>query len=120
MQHAGPESETPSRKISLRYLGFEGSEEGRWYYFDACQFGQPSRQFSVLVRSDAFAGVNRIRFQEAAQICFRKLAADLAAEGPDTPVDAQCVLSDEAIVHFRDAPTGYGSRTSRKTSGSSG
>ena len=72
-----------ARPLSIRYLGFECTSEGRSYRLRVEGTGEP-RLFTVTIPNAAFEA-RKARFQDAPELCFTRLQRELAAnaELPD-------------------------------------
>lgn len=87
-----------ARPPALRYLGFEITPEGREYSVQVSSDTEP-RLFVLRVTHEAFAS-QRARFQDAPDLCYRKLGRELGAD-PDLVPGRPLQLSDDELLDYR-------------------
>ena len=86
------------RPPALRYLGFEITPEGREYSVQVSSDTEP-RLFVLRVTHEAFAS-HQARFQDAPDLCYRKLGRELGAD-PNLVPDGPLQLSDDELLDYR-------------------
>jgi hypothetical protein len=92
-------------KQTIRYLGFESTADGgRQFHFSITETGQNATEVSLTIPAAAFAGSNRISFQESAKICYEKIRVLLEANQIDAPLRLR--LTGDDIARFRHVPRG--------------
>jgi len=89
----------------LEYLGFRCSETTRDYRLLVRNSGGEYREFTLAVEQKAFLS-GRVRYQDAAEICFWKLqrallAFDLAPESG--PPAARQIVTEADLLEYREA-----------------
>lgn len=89
----------------LEYLGFKSGETTRDYRLLARHAGGEYREFTLVVEQAAFLS-GRVRYQDAAEICFWKLqrallAWDLAPESG--PPAARQTVTEADLLEYREA-----------------
>lgn len=103
-----PDADPPSTRSTLlkrrppavRYLGFEITGEGREYSLQVTNGLEP-RTFVLLVTHEAFAS-RQARFQDAPDLCYRKLGRELVTD-PDLVPGTRLQLTTEELLDYRDA-----------------
>jgi hypothetical protein len=89
----------------LEYLGFQTGEKTRDYRMLVRNSGGQYYEFTLAVQQEAFLS-GRVRYQDAAEICFWKLqrallAWDLAPEsGPPAP---RQTVTEADLLEYREA-----------------
>ncbi len=93
-------------KQNIRYLGFETKQDGgRRFDFAITAAGQPSTRITLDIPAPAFAGENRISYQESAKICYEKIRVLLETSVPfNSPLHID--ITREDIARFRHVPRG--------------
>ena len=62
----------------VEYIGFKAQESTREYAMRVRKVGDDDRDFTIVITNDAFLK-NRVRYQDAPEICFIKLQKELGA-----------------------------------------
>jgi hypothetical protein len=88
------------RPLSLRYMGFECTSEGRAYRLRVDGPGEP-RLFTVTIPNAAFES-RKARFQDAPELCFARLQRELGSNA-DLPDGLVLVLTPVEIDEYREA-----------------
>jgi hypothetical protein len=88
------------RQPAVRYLGFEITAEGREYSLQVTNGLEP-RTFVLLVTHEAFAS-RQARFQDAPDLCYRKMGRELGLD-PDLLPGARLQLTPEELLDYRSA-----------------
>ncbi|HVS03887.1 MAG TPA: hypothetical protein VMT16_14060 [Thermoanaerobaculia bacterium] len=84
---------------SIQYVGFSVSGEAREYVLRMRDFDATWHRFTLVIPTQAFLA-HRIPYQDAPDICFRKLQREAAAAVEGMP-DSRLVVSDEELVRYR-------------------
>jgi hypothetical protein len=93
-------------KQNIRYLGFETlSDGGRRFDFSITSAGRASTRVTLNIPALAFAGENRISYQESAKICLEKLRVVLAS-GSETSALPQIPVTYDDIARYRPVKRG--------------
>ena len=94
-----PRKPTPVRPVSIRYLGFECTTEGRAYRLRVDGTGDP-RLVTVTIPTAAFEA-RKARFQDAPELCFARLQRELAANA-DLPDGLALVITPAELDEYRE------------------
>ena len=99
--------------MQIQYLGFEPKACGRDYAYMVIDAKAERREFVFSISAQAFMG-GRVRYQEAASVCYQKLQRALEEETVDRPVPRHATVSDEELDEYRETHTpakrhGFGS-----------
>jgi len=97
-----PEPEAAARKKqpAVHYLGFRITPDGREYMMQVLGELEP-RTYVLLVTHEAFA-TRQTRFQDAPDLCSRKLERALLAD-PDLIAAERLLLTAEELLDYRHA-----------------
>jgi len=87
--------------LKLRYLGSIPQAGYIEYGFRITEKDKNLRQV-VLTIEDAFFQRKDLKFQEAPDLCYQKVLADLNDEGPDSGIPAFLPVTALDIAHYRD------------------
>jgi hypothetical protein len=87
--------------LKLRYLGSIPQVGYIEYGFRITEKDKTLRQI-VLTIADAFFQRNDLKFQEAPDLCYQKVLADLNDERPDSGIPACIPVTALDIAHYRD------------------
>ena len=85
----------------VEYVGFSTDAVSRSYQLRATLVTGETHDFVLVIRNEAFLG-QRVRYQDAPEICFLRLQRELTAYGEDLPPLRQSV-SDEDLAQYREA-----------------
>ena len=91
------------RPLTIRYLGFECTSEGRSYRLRVDAGLETPRLYTVAIPNEAFA-TRRARFQDAPELCFERLQRELEANA-ELPVGARLVITTDDLDRYRDSQT---------------
>ncbi len=91
----------PPRPLTIRYLGFECTSEGRSYRLSVDAGSQDRRVYSVSIPNEAFE-TRRARFQDAPELCLQRLQRELDANA-DLPGGAALLVTTADLDLYRDA-----------------
>jgi hypothetical protein len=86
----------------LEYLGFRAQESTREYSMRVRNVGEDDRDFTVIIANDAFLQ-NRVRYQDAPEICFLKLQRELVACAEGKEPSRKLKVSDAELEEYRVA-----------------
>jgi hypothetical protein len=93
----------------VEYVGFSSDAAGRNYKLRVTWVGKEARDFVFVIPFAAFSS-QRVRYQDAPEICYLRLLKDLAACGEGVPPWQQTV-TDADIDDYRTAhspkPSGH-------------
>jgi hypothetical protein len=95
-----PAKALPVRPLSIRYLGFECTSEGRRYKLSVDGAGE-ARVFTMTIANAAFAA-RQARFQDAPELCFARLQRELDANA-ELPGGVSFVITPAELDEYRDA-----------------
>lgn len=88
-----------SREVIVEFVGFEAGAHARVYSFTAREpFSEP-RDFTLTISNSAFAD-HLISYQDAPDICSRKLRRELAAYG-NNPPETRLDITVADLVDYR-------------------
>ncbi len=87
--------------VSIQYTGFQVQPHGRDYLYYVLDPPSASRHFTGTILHQAFAE-RRILYQDAADLCYRKLQRELLAETGVGPLRPHCIVSDQELDAYRD------------------
>ena len=114
-QPAENEKTVRSRPPAVHYLGFRITADGREYLMQVSDALEP-RTYVLLVTHEAFA-TRQTRFQDAPDLCSRKLERELKAD-PDLLAADRLLLTADELLDYRHAhEPGPGSRARRSAGG---
>ncbi|MEJ2007935.1 MAG: hypothetical protein P8Z30_07230 [Acidobacteriota bacterium] len=85
--------------IQIRYLGFQLNANGRDYTYRVVNAKEGEREFVMSISNRAFAE-HHFPYQDAADLCYRKLQKALDAESPDQPLPSRSTLSDQELDEY--------------------
>jgi hypothetical protein len=91
---------TAARPVTIRYMGFECTSEGRSYRLRVDGAGEP-RLFTVMIPNEAFES-RRARFQDAPELCFARLQRELGAN-PELPEGLDLLITPAELDEYRVA-----------------
>jgi len=92
-------------RTTIRYMGFRTTEDGREYVLSTTGGGEP-RVFVMMIPHQAFAS-RAARFQDAPDVCYARLARELALDADLVP-GVRHVFTDEELIAYRDAHAASG------------
>jgi hypothetical protein len=95
-----PKRSSPTRAPSIRYMGFECTNEGRAYRLRVEGADDP-RLVTVTIPTAAFAS-RQARFQDAPELCYLRLQRELATNA-DLPDGLELVITVDEMDAYRDA-----------------
>ena len=101
-----------ARPLTIRYLGFECTSEGRSYSLRVDAGLEAPRLYTVAIPGAAFE-TRRARFQDAPELCFDRLQRELEANA-ELPGGARLVITDDDLERYRDAQSRRSSDKKRR------
>lgn len=87
--------------MQIQYLGFQLKPRGRDYAFRVTDMKREQREFTLTVPNQAFAE-KRVPYQDAADICFRKLQEAIDLETAAEPVPRHATISNQELDEYRE------------------
>lgn len=92
--------------IALRseYVGFTVDETSRIYTMRVRKPGGILHEFEIAIANKFFLS-NRVRYQDAAEICFLKLERELSRCGEDSMPSSRMQITDAELDEYREAHT---------------
>jgi hypothetical protein len=100
----------------VQYVGFNAESGFRTYNFEVLN-PKETRQFSVLVRTEAFLP-SRLRVQDGPSICFERLKRELEAETEGSRTEAHLSIGERDIQEYLErhhAPSAARKKAPEKT-----
>jgi hypothetical protein len=95
--------------VIVQYVGFVTTARGREYNFLVREASNEPREFTLSIASEAFDS-HRVRYQDAADICSRKLHRELEADADHSP-QTSYRISDAELQDYRDSHAPKGARS---------
>ena len=89
------------RPLTVRYLGFECTSEGRSYRLRVDRGSDDPRLYTVSVPSEAFDS-RRARFQDAPEMCLQRLQRELD-ENAELPSGSSLVITTADLDGYRES-----------------
>jgi hypothetical protein len=86
--------------VQIQYLGFQTKSRGRDYTYLVIDPKSENRQFTFTISNQAFAE-GRVPYQDAADLCYKKLQKDLGLETAGQPLPRHFTLSDVDLEDYR-------------------
>ncbi|HXJ96071.1 MAG TPA: hypothetical protein VMT20_24795 [Terriglobia bacterium] len=83
--------------MQIQYVGFQLRERGREYLYRVLDPRQKPREFGFTILNQAFT-VKRVPYQDAADLCYKKLQRALAGDGTEPP--RHSVVSDQDLEEY--------------------
>ena len=92
-----------SNALYVQYVGFVAGTDTREYTFSVKNGSDKAREFQLTIPNEAFLS-NRVRFQDAPDICSQRLRCELATSA-NQPVETRFTITDAEIDQYRVAHT---------------
>jgi hypothetical protein len=89
-----------ARPVTIRYMGFECTSEGRSYRLRVDGVGDP-RLFTVTIPNEAFES-RKARFQDAPELCFARLQRELGSNA-ELPDGLELAITPAELDEYREA-----------------
>jgi hypothetical protein len=87
--------------VQIQYLGFQTKSRGRDYLYRVTDPKSESREFRFTISNQAFAE-KRVPYQDAADLCYRKLQKALGLETSERPLPGHSTLSNQELDEYRE------------------
>jgi len=84
--------------MQIQYVGFQLKERGREYLYRVLDPRSKPREFGFTILNQAFT-IKRVPYQDAADLCYRKLQRALGDEGAE-PLPRHSVVSDRDLDEY--------------------
>ena len=84
--------------MQIQYVGFQLKERGREYLYRVLDPRSKPREFGLTILNQAFT-VKRVPYQDAAELCYKKLQRALAGDS-DEPLPRHSVVSDRDLDEY--------------------
>ncbi len=88
-----------TESIMVQYVRFEAKALVREYTFNVRQTGLEPREYTVTISNEAF-GAHRARFQDAPDICSRRLILELSLNG-NHPLRNHFTVTDADLADYK-------------------
>lgn len=89
--------------LFVQYIGFVARPGAREYTFSVKNGADKAREFQFTIPDEAFLS-NRVRYQDAPDICSHRLHSELAGAA-NHPEETHYIITDAEIDDYRDAHT---------------
>jgi hypothetical protein len=99
---AGEEHILSNLVLRLRFLGVVTQSEYTEYGFNIENEDKSHRRVILTIQNTLFRQ-NNLKFQEAPDLCYQKVLADLESETSDSPIPARMPVTEEDIIQYRDS-----------------
>ena len=89
----------------VEYIGFLESEKTRDYHLRVRHADGRSEEFTLAIQHSAFLS-HRVRYQDAAEICFLKLRRELeawAATPESAPPPGRLEVTEDDLLQYRES-----------------
>lgn len=86
--------------VFIQYVGFEAKASVREYSYRLVDPVAGERVIVFSIANQAFL-VKLVRYQDAPEICYRKLQKEVAAETAEHPLRRRFVVSDVELDEYR-------------------
>lgn len=87
--------------MQIQYLGFRSKERGRDYAYLVTDKKSERREFTFSISIQALIE-GRVRYQDAASICYQKLQRALELETAERPLPRHSTVSDQELDEYRE------------------
>lgn len=87
--------------LQIQFLGFQTKPSGRDYAYLVNAANSEPREFVFSIPAQAFTK-GRVRYQEAAALCYQKLQRSLEEETVGNPLPRHATLTDEELDEYRE------------------
>jgi len=87
--------------MQIQYLGFRSKERGRDYAYLVTDKKSEQREFTFSIPIQALVG-GRVRYQDAAGMCYQKLQRALELETAERPLPRRSIVSDQELDEYRE------------------
>lgn len=87
--------------MQIQFLGFQTKASGRDYAYLVNAANSEPREFIFSIPTQAFTK-GRVRYQEAASVCYQKLQRSLGEETLERPLPHHATVSDQELDEYRE------------------
>jgi hypothetical protein len=87
--------------LQIQFVGFQTKAWGRDYAYLVHAANSEPREFVFSIPAQAFSK-GRVRYQEAASVCYQKLQRSLDEETVEHPVPRHATVSDKELDEYRE------------------
>jgi hypothetical protein len=87
--------------VQIQYLGFQQKSGGRDYSFRVQAAKVEAREFVFTITNEEFAE-RLVRYQDAPDICYRRLQRALAEETAEQPLPRHARVSNQELEEYRE------------------
>jgi len=87
--------------LFVQYVGFVAKPRVREYTFNVKNGADKAREFQITISNEAFLS-NRVRYQDAPDICSQRLQCELASAS-NHPAETRFTITDAEIDDYRTA-----------------
>jgi hypothetical protein len=84
-----------SEAVFMEYMGFKSTTQGREYAFHVRYSSQDSRDYTVVIASEAFTS-RRVSYQDGPNLCSSRLKRELTANH-DVPTGTSFLIDQKEI-----------------------
>lgn len=88
--------------LLIQYVGFEAKAVRREYSYRIVDPRSGERTVVLTIANEAFLA-RRVRYQDAPEICYRKLQRELEAETTEHPMAKRFAVSDTDLSEYQAA-----------------
>jgi|SRR5580692_814187 hypothetical protein len=85
--------------VYMEFLGFKSTTQGREYAFHVQFSAQDSRDFTVVITSEAFSS-RRVSFQDGPNVCSSRLKRELSTN-PETATGTAFLIDEKEIEDYQ-------------------
>jgi hypothetical protein len=87
--------------LQIQYLGFQSKERGRDYAYLVIDKKAEQRKFTFSIPLQALLE-GRVRYQDAASVCYQKLQKALELETVEQPLPRHAKISIQELDEYRE------------------
>lgn len=87
--------------MQIQYVGFQPKARGRDYTYLVIDTKSQNREFIFSISNQALVE-RRVRYQDAASLCYQKLQKALELETAAQPLPRHSTVSDQELADYRE------------------
>jgi len=87
--------------LQIQYLGFQSKQRGRDYAYLVTNKQSEQRRFTFSIPAEALLE-GRVRYQDAASVCYQKLQKALELETVEQPLPRYAKISVQDLDEYRE------------------
>jgi hypothetical protein len=87
--------------LQIQYLGFQSKQRGRDYAYLVTNKQAEQRTFTFSISAEALLE-GRVRYQDAASVCYQKLQRALELETVEQPLPRYAKISIQELDEYRE------------------